>query len=58
MNAAVSARSGALPVSQLSRIGKEFGAIRALSDVDLTINAGDVGGLMGNPKGVKLFDEQ
>ena len=38
----------ASPVLQLSGIGKEFGAIRALSDIDLTINAGDVVGLMGD----------
>jgi hypothetical protein len=37
---------------------QEFGAIRALSDTDLSINAGDLGGLTGNPKGVKVFDEQ
>ncbi|WP_413771071.1 ATP-binding cassette domain-containing protein [Lichenihabitans sp. PAMC28606] len=33
---------------QLSGIGKEFGAIRALHDVDLTIKPGDVVGLMGD----------
>ena len=36
------------PVLQLSGIGKDFGAIRALSGIDLTINAGDVVGLMGD----------
>jgi len=42
------APSGAAAVLQLSGIGKDFGAIRALSDVDLTIHAGDVVGLMGD----------
>ena len=47
---AVAARQPELgtPVLQLQGIGKEFGAIRALHDVDLTINAGDVVGLMGD----------
>ncbi len=36
------------PVLQLQGIGKEFGAIRALSDIDLTIQGGDVVGLMGD----------
>ena len=35
-------------VLQLEGISKDFGAIRALSEVDLTINAGDVVGLMGD----------
>ena len=39
---------GAAAVLQLSGIGKDFGAIRALSEVDLTIHAGDVVGLMGD----------
>ena len=36
------------PVLQLSGISKDFGAIHALSNVDLTIGAGDVVGLMGD----------
>ena len=43
-----SAPSGGAPVLRLAGISKEFGAIRALSDIDLTINAGDVVGLMGD----------
>ena len=35
-------------VLQLEGISKDFGAIRALSEIDLTINAGDVVGLMGD----------
>ncbi len=42
------ARQQAVPVLQLSGIGKDFGAIRALHDVDLVINPGDVVGLMGD----------
>ena len=38
----------AKPVLELSGIGKDFGAIRALSGIDLTIQAGDVVGLMGD----------
>lgn len=38
----------ARPVLELSGIGKDFGAIRALSGIDLTIKAGDVVGLMGD----------
>ena len=41
-------RDAGVPVLELSGIGKEFGAIRALSGIDLTINAGDVVGLMGD----------
>jgi simple sugar transport system ATP-binding protein len=37
-----------VPVLQLSGIAKEFGAIRALSNVDLMVNPGDVVGLMGD----------
>lgn len=48
MSATSTPAGGAAPVLQLSRIGKDFGAIRALSDVDLTINAGEVVGLMGD----------
>ena len=41
--------SGSEPaVLQLEGISKDFGAIRALSDVNLTIKAGDVVGLMGD----------
>ena len=36
------------PVLQLAGIGKEFGAIRALHDIDLSIPAGEVVGLMGD----------
>jgi simple sugar transport system ATP-binding protein len=35
-------------VLQLEDISKDFGAIRALSEINLTINAGDVVGLMGD----------
>ena len=35
-------------VLQLEGISKDFGAIRALSEIDLTIKAGDVVGLMGD----------
>src|SRR3984885_1539035 len=35
-------------VLQLQGISKDFGAIRALSEIDLTINACDVGGQMGH----------
>ena len=37
-----------LPVLQLRNISKNFGAIRALSDVDLTLEPGEVLGLMGD----------
>ncbi len=36
------------PVLQLEGISKEFGAIRALHDINLAINPGDVVGLMGD----------
>jgi simple sugar transport system ATP-binding protein len=36
------------PVLELKGIGKHFGAIRALHDVDLAIRAGEVVGLMGD----------
>src|ERR1700690_4321546 len=39
---------GGAAVLQLEGISKDFGAIRALSEIDLTINAGDVVGLMGD----------
>ena len=58
MNAAVSARSGGSPASQPSRIAREFRAFRAFSHVDVTIDAGDVGGLTRNPEGVEFFDVQ
>src|SRR2546430_8759925 len=36
------------PVLELTGIGKEFGAIRALHDVDMQISPGEVVGLMGD----------
>ena len=48
MSASAPARHASAPVLELSGIGKEFGAIRALSGVDLTISPGDVVGLMGD----------
>ena len=36
------------PVLELTGIGKEFGAIRALHDVDLHVRPGEVVGLMGD----------
>jgi simple sugar transport system ATP-binding protein len=36
------------PVLELTGIGKEFGAIRALHDVDLQVHPGEVVGLMGD----------
>ncbi len=39
---------GGAAVLQLEGISKDFGAIRALSEIDLIINAGDVVGLMGD----------
>jgi simple sugar transport system ATP-binding protein len=36
------------PVLDLEGIGKDFGAIRALHDINLSVNAGDVVGLMGD----------
>ena len=38
----------AQPVLELTGIGKEFGAIRALHDVDMKVNPGEVVGLMGD----------
>src|SRR3982750_3248659 len=35
-------------VLELENISKHFGAIRALNDVSLTLNAGDVVGLVGD----------
>ncbi len=37
-----------LPVLQLRSVSKSFGAIRALTDVDLTLEPGEVLGLMGD----------
>jgi len=37
-----------MAILELSRISKNFGAIRALTDVSLTLNAGEVVGLMGD----------
>ncbi len=49
MSVNASARAAeTVPVLQLSGVGKEFGAIRALHDIDLTINPGDAVGLMGD----------
>lgn len=48
MSAEAAPRSGSVPVLELRGIGKEFGAIRALSDVDLSIAPGEVVGLMGD----------
>jgi simple sugar transport system ATP-binding protein len=48
MRASVAARPEASPVLDLRGIGKEFGAIRALSGVDLAIEPGEVVGLMGD----------
>jgi simple sugar transport system ATP-binding protein len=46
--AAVTLTREAVPVLQLEGITKEFGAIRALHDINLAINPGDVVGLMGD----------
>src|SRR5215813_13205927 len=40
--------TGAQPVLELTGIGKEFGAIRALHGVDMRILPGEVVGLMGD----------
>jgi simple sugar transport system ATP-binding protein len=40
--------TGAQPVLELTGIGKEFGAIRALHEVDMRILPGEVVGLMGD----------
>ena len=48
MSAADAARAESAPVLELRGIGKEFGAIRALSDVDMSIAPGEVVGLMGD----------
>ncbi|RFB81473.1 ATP-binding cassette domain-containing protein [Methylovirgula sp. 4M-Z18] len=44
----MNAAPASAPVLQLSGIGKDFGAIRALADVDLSIDRGEVVGLMGD----------
>src|ERR1043165_7588279 len=42
------ANADASPVLELTGIGKEFGAIRALHDVDMQVFPGEVVGLMGD----------
>src|ERR1700755_399729 len=44
----VSAEIAGQPVLELKGIGKQFGAIRALHDVDISIAPGEVVGLMGD----------
>ena len=44
----VTAAMAEKPVLELTGIGKEFGAIRALHDVDMRISPGEVVGLMGD----------
>ena len=48
MSASAVAQHDVGPVLELSNICKEFGAIRALSNVNLSISPGDVVGLMGD----------
>jgi simple sugar transport system ATP-binding protein len=36
------------PVLKLTGVGKQFGAIRALHDVDMQVSPGEVVGLMGD----------
>ena len=38
---------GAAPLLELSGIGKTFGGVQALKDVDFTLNAGEIHGLVG-----------
>ncbi|WP_156482489.1 ATP-binding cassette domain-containing protein, partial [Thermobifida fusca] len=38
----------AQPILELSGISKRFGAVQALSDVDLTVHAGEVVALLGD----------
>src|SRR5947209_17913046 len=42
------AEEGRQPVLELTGVGKEFGAIRALHDVDMQVFLGEVVGLMGD----------
>ena len=42
------AEEGRQPVLELTGVGKEFGAIRALHDVDMQVFPGEVVGLMGD----------
>jgi simple sugar transport system ATP-binding protein len=44
----VTAAVAGQPVLELTGIGKDFGAIRALHDIDMQISAGEVVGLMGD----------
>lgn len=44
----VTAAAAGQPVLELTDIGKDFGAIRALHGMDLQISAGEVVGLMGD----------
>src|SRR5213083_394745 len=44
----ITAATGGKPVLELTGIGKEFGAIRALHDVAMQISPGEVVGLMGD----------
>src|SRR5262245_16263386 len=44
----VMASADTTPVLKLTGIGKEFGAIRALHDVDMQVRPGEVVGLMGD----------
>ena len=48
VSASAVAHQGAGAVLRLSNIGKEFGAIRALSNIHLAIEPGEVVGLMGD----------
>ena len=44
----VTAETAGQPVLDLTGIGKDFGAIRALHDVDMQVFPGEVGGLRGD----------
>ncbi len=48
MSVSSTAYAQTAPVLQLTGIGKDFGAIRALSGIDLSIAPGEVVGLMGD----------
>jgi simple sugar transport system ATP-binding protein len=37
-----------LPILELTQVSKHFGAIHALNEVDMTLNEGEVLGLMGD----------